>query len=55
LATWRNPEGRGVLAVVRPTPTGAPLSVASVGGRNFEAAPADKCFGPFQPEYWVHA
>jgi len=55
IASWRNAQGPGHLAVVRPGGSGPGPTVAQAGARNFNQGLADNGFGASAPEYFVHA
>ncbi len=56
VASWRNPNGIGHIAMVRPgTLTAGGPAIAQAGSRNFNDGHVADGFGNARPEYWVHA
>lgn len=55
VATWRNPNGIGHIAMVRPgTLTAEGPAIAQAGSRNFNRGHVADGFGSRTPEYWAH-
>lgn len=55
VAIWPNPHGHGHVAIVLPSPGGAPLRIAQAGARNFSTGTLEQGFGARDVDFWFHA